>query len=51
MEIRKIKKSVFFNEEMYRFFDPLPAANKPLSKKTKKKTKKVFGSYAATFMH
>jgi hypothetical protein len=39
---------------MYRFFDHLPAANNkrvPLSKETKKKLKKAFGSYTKTFTH
>ncbi len=42
------------NEEMHRFFEPVPEANNKrvtLSKETRKKLKNAFGKYTATFMH
>jgi hypothetical protein len=42
------------NEEMHRFFAPLPDANNKrvtLSKETRKKLKSAFGNFTATYMH
>ena len=42
------------NEEMYRFFEPLPEANNKrvtLSRETKKKLRNAFGKYTEIFTH
>ncbi len=55
MKIRNFTNfSLFFTEEMHRFFDPLPTTNNErvhVSKETKNKLRKAFGSYTSTFMH
>ncbi len=48
------KFQLVLNEEMHRFFEPLPEANNKrvtLSKETKKNLKNAFGKYTATFTH